>query len=67
MKCCTGIWGLCSRLGLKPSSGGDYAAPFQPFVAPTLQRGAAVVAAVSATCAARPAPQNKFAINLKYF
>jgi len=28
--------------------GGDYAAPFQPFVAPTLQRGAAVVAAVSA-------------------
>ena len=53
--------------GLKPSSGGDYAAPFQPFVAPTLQRGAAVVAAVSATCAARPAPQNKFAINLKYF
>eukprot|EP00435_Cladocopium_sp_Y103_P010822 s5238_g2.t2 len=28
--------------------GGDYAAPFQPFVAPTLQRGPAVVAAVSA-------------------
>ena len=35
--------------GGSPVSGGQYAAPFQPFVAPALHRSAAVVAAVSAT------------------